>query len=329
MTFSNPTPLSSRARDALDENANWNDPEPGRDGPVIVKLHPMGVADFLAKAFPPRELVLGPWLPAKGLVMIFAPRGIGKTWVSLNIAWAVATGGDFLGWSAPKPRRVLYIDGEMPGGTLQERLASIARANGGQAPDGQALRFVASDLEEFGIPDLATPEGQAAIDAVLGDADLIVCDNLSTLLRSGKENDSESWVAFQGWLLAKRRQGRSVLLIHHAGKGGAQRGTSKREDILDTVINLKRPSDYEPEQGARFEVHFEKARGFAGPEAEAFEAAFAEDQWTRKDLGDTRSAVVLKLKGEGLTQREIANQTGIALATVNRILKREKDAGNG
>src|SRR3712207_8895249 len=53
-------------------------------------------------------------------------------------------------------------------------------------------------------------------------------------------------------------------LIHHAGKGGQQRGTSRREDALDTVIALRRPADYEPEQGARLEVHLEKARGVAG-----------------------------------------------------------------
>jgi hypothetical protein len=41
---------------------------------------------------------------------------------------------------------------------------------------------------------------------------------------------------------------------------GRQRGTSRREDALDTVIALRRPDDYSPEQGARFEVHFEKLR---------------------------------------------------------------------
>ena len=41
---------------------------------------------------------------------------------------------------------------------------------------------------------------------------------------------------------------------------GRQRGTSRREDALDTVIALRRPDDYSPEHGARFEVHFEKLR---------------------------------------------------------------------
>ena len=56
------------------------------------------------------------------------------------------------------------------------------------------------------------------------------------------------------------RRGVSVLLVHHAGTNGRQRGTSRREDALDTVIALRRQEDYSPEQGARFEIHFEKLR---------------------------------------------------------------------
>ena len=71
-----------------------------------------------------------------------------------------------------------------------------------------------------------------------------------------------------------RRQGVSVLLIHHAGVNGRQRGTSRREDALDTVIALRRPEDYSPEEGARFEIHFEKLRNRAdGAGALPFEAS--------------------------------------------------------
>jgi hypothetical protein len=67
----------------------------------------------------------------------------------------------------------------------------------------------------------------------------------------------------QNWLLRLRRKGVAVLLVHHAGVNGRQRETSRREDALDTVIALRRPADYSPEEGARFEVHIEKARTLA------------------------------------------------------------------
>src|ERR1700737_4075271 len=85
-------------------------------------------------------------------------------------------------------------------------------------------------------------------------------DNLSTLCANVSESASDSWVSIQTWLLKLRRQGIAVLLVHHARTNGRQRGTSRREDALDTVIALRRTDDYSPEQGARFEIHFEKLR---------------------------------------------------------------------
>ena len=49
-------------------------------------------------------------------------------------------------------------------------------------------------------------------------------------------------------------------MLHHMNKTGGQRGTSGREDNLDISILLEKPSDYVPEDGARFVVNFTKAR---------------------------------------------------------------------
>src|ERR671917_135615 len=55
---------------------------------------------------PSRELVLAPVLSRRGLAMLFAGRGLGKTYTAMGAAYAVACGGEFLRWRAPKPRRV-------------------------------------------------------------------------------------------------------------------------------------------------------------------------------------------------------------------------------
>ena len=41
---------------------------------------------------------------------------------------------------------------------------------------------------------------------------------------------------------------------------------------IDTVITIRRPADYEPSQGARFELHYEKARGLLGEAVDPIEA---------------------------------------------------------
>jgi hypothetical protein len=164
-------------------------------------LCPIGLEDFLTRPFPPREMVCAPWLPVAGLAMLYAPRGVGKTHVALGLAHAVASGGRFLKWHAPKPRRVLVIDGEMPAITLQDRLLAISQGSTLKPPSDDYLRILASDLERNGLPDLSSVDGQQRYDAIIGEADLIIVDNISTLCRSGRENDAESWLPVQSWAL--------------------------------------------------------------------------------------------------------------------------------
>jgi putative DNA primase/helicase len=180
------------------------------------------------------------------------------------------------------------------------------------------------DRQELGMSlNLAKPEHQAALEPNLVGVELLVIDNISTLVSGGRENDADSWDAMQAWLLQLRRQGISVLLIHHAGRGDNARGTSKREDVLDTVIHLKRPEDYDPEQGARFEVHLTKARGVFGDAALPFEAQLevidGRAYWTCKTLRDGELDEVEELTQAGHTVREIADQTGLSKSKVSRI----------
>ena len=148
-------------------------------------------------------------------------------------------------------------------------------------------------------------------------------DNLSTLVNGGRENDAESWNEMQGWLLQLRRRGVTVLLVHHTGRGENARGTSKREDVLDTVIHLKRPEDYDVEQGARFEVHLTKARGVHGDAALPFEAKLdvvdGRDTWTCTVLRDRELDQVEDLSREGMTVRDIATEMGLSKSKVNRL----------
>jgi putative DNA primase/helicase len=150
--------------------------------------------------------------------------------------------------------------------------------------------------------------------------------NLSTLCRSLRENDADSWTPVQSWVLGLRRAGKSAFLIHHGGKSGAQRGTSRKEDTLDTVIGLRRPPDYLPEQGARFEVHFEKNRGFHGRDAEPFEARLLGEQWAINPIKSGDDPDTLKaLRKQGMSIRDIADRTGVSKSTVQRWVNDEEE----
>lgn len=302
-------------------------PEGVAESADLPHVRAVELRELLAKQYPPREWVIESIIPTQGLAMIYAPRGVGKTHVALGIAYAVASGGSFLKWRAPKPRGVLFVDGEMPAVALKERLAGIVLSSEKEA--SAPFRIITPDEQEHGrTPDLSTPLGQMMVDAHITDEiDLIVIDNLSTLARTGKENEGESWLAIQAWALKWRARGRSILFIHHAGKGGQQRGTSRREDVLDTVINLRRPGQYSPEESAVFEVHFEKARGVMGDAVAPFEARLGTpdatgNPWSVRSVEDGTYERVIALLEEGLSQTEIAAELDIHKSRVSRHRKR-------
>jgi putative DNA primase/helicase len=215
----------------------------------------------------------------------------------------------------------------MPTITMQERLRGLVQGAGPIPPEA-ALNFLLADMQEDPIPDLGTSKGQAALERDWGEhPDFLVLDNLSCLAGAAKDNEADSWSPLQAWLLSLRRRGVTVLIVHHAGKGGQQRGTSRREDVLDTVISLRRPSDYSPKDGARFEVHLEKARGVAGAEAEPFEARLqaserGEPMWVWEELKDSLLKRAALLFTEGNTVNEVAEELGVSRSASGRLRKR-------
>jgi hypothetical protein len=279
------------------------------------------VFEFMHANFPPREMMLAPWLPVQGIAMVHAPRGGSKTHLALGTAWAVASGTGFLKWQAPEARRVLLLDGEMPRAALQDRLVRISQTSS-QQPIWDNLQIAAADDQDLGLPDLSNPEAQRTYYAPLvADADLVIVDNLSTLCRSIRENEADSWQPMQDWALSLRRAAKSVLFIHHGGKSGAQRGTSKKEDIADSIISLRKPPDYTPQDGARFEIHFEKARGFFGQDAEPFEAKLVGEQWELNPIKSGDDVETLRtMKSSGMTYRQIEERTGVPRSTIARKL---------
>jgi putative DNA primase/helicase len=300
------------------------------------KIRVVTAAELLGMKLPQRAYALEPILPQPGLAMLFGPRGMGKTYVALSIAHAMASGGTGLKWRAPGPRRVLYCDGEMPASMMQERLAQIAAGAGHQPPEDDFLRFACADLDpDHGLPNLNRSDARTMVEDALGDGEVLILDNLSTLATGMRENEADDWGEMQAWLLGLRRRGKHVLLIHHAGKGGQQRGTSRREDALDTVIALRRPADYETEQGARLEVHLEKARGIAGPDAAPFEAALVtrDDgglEWSVRDLADTKRELARSLiQAGGQSVRQIAEETGLSKSAVQRLKDSVDGGGRG
>ncbi len=216
----------------------------------------------------------------------------------------------------------------MPANMMQERFKDIIASN--DKPIAAPFNLLTPDLQNnVYVPDISTPKGQQALETHLDDIKLIIVDNITTLCRTGNENETESWRPVQDWALRMRASGRAVLFIHHAGKKGAQRGASAREDTLSVVISLVRPEGYKGHEGAIFEVHFEKARGLVGDAVKSFKATMSKDQnnnlcWTTDNVTPNKQESIKHLFSEGYKQTEIAKKLGINKSTVSRYVREAK-----
>ncbi len=294
--------------------------------PLITKPRTVctSIRDFLSLEIPLREPLLSPWLVKQSITMLYAWRGLGKSWLAMSIGYAGATGSPLLNWSAPSRCKVLYIDGELPAKTFQDRMALLVKSFDHE-PLEDGFQILTPDLQPDGImPNLSTTEGQAAIDEYANKADLIIVDNLSCLARSGKENEGESWLPIQAWALRHRAQGRSILFVHHSGKNGQQRGASRREDVLDVVMVLKRPEEYQANEGARFDLLFEKSRNLTGEDVTPLSVALQSDgdkiTWKWSPAENAIVDRISELIKDGATRRDIQDETALSRFALKRLV---------
>jgi RecA-family ATPase len=148
-------------------------------------------------------------------MMLVAPTGLGKTNIALAMAVAVALGRDFLHWrGAGRPRRELYVDGEMSQRLMKQRIIDAARRAGmGEELSAEDLATLQANLfvvNHADFPDLAplnTAAGQHFVDELieqLGGVDLTVFDNIQALTTKGDSLDPAEWQQVLPW--AKHHQ---------------------------------------------------------------------------------------------------------------------------
>jgi hypothetical protein len=78
---------------------------------------------------PPREKIVGDWFKENDLGFIHARRGLGKTWFSLGLATAIASNKGFGPWETHCKLPVLYVDGEMPLESIQQRIDGMGASD--------------------------------------------------------------------------------------------------------------------------------------------------------------------------------------------------------
>jgi hypothetical protein len=194
--------------------------------------------------FPPRQSLFGGLLYSGSRMWMAAPTGKGKTHFAMAIGGSVAAGKDFLYWHTPAPKRVLYIDGEMPRALMQQRFNEMAERMQMTPEEAAAFdrNFHMLNYELASFEPLNTPGGQAKIEQWIKDhngVDLVVFDNVQSLCIG--EIDAEQWEAIKPWSLSLQSRDIAQLWLHHTNDQGKSFGDKSRLWTMETVVILQVP----------------------------------------------------------------------------------------
>lgn len=314
-----------------DDSSYKDDPEMGHvglDPDDLFTTH----EDLMTTAIKPLEFVLHPILPKAGYVLFHAEAGVGKTYFCLNLAYAIAKGGNFLKYAAPHPKKVLYIDAELGEQSIRRRIDKIAEKQGKM--EEKNLDYLFFDKFPNGeMPKIDTAAGRKFYtDHILKHGyEGVFLDNLMNLSTSDF-NKATDWYPIQQWILALRQKGIFFFLLHHAGSDSTkQLGTSARIIIAHTVISLRKNEDDDKE--GVLKVSYQKCRDMSKEESRPFIAINNFDgTWAREDIEPDLEKEIIYYSQKGLKPLQIAKvfkDDGMKIhhSKVYRIVDKLKSSG--
>ncbi len=282
---------------------------------------------FTTMELPPKRSILTPWLTEQSIILVSGWRGVGKSWFALSLLNAINRGEPFGPWETTLSVPCLYMDSEMAAQDTKDRLGALKPVS----KSNPAL-YIYSDAyaNSLGLPraNLMSETWRDNMKNLLTTRGIKVwvIDNLASLTGGIDENVKKEWDPINSWLLELRFAGISTIMLHHVGKTGNQRGTSAREDNIDASIVLRRPFDYTTEDGARFILHFSKARVCTRdlPMIKDMQFQLQEDEdgglaWTWEKIKKQTKVEAVRMLSEGAKQEEIASILGISKGRVSQI----------
>ena len=198
---------------------------------------------LMAKHFDPIRWIVEGYLP-EGVSVLAGRQKLGKTWLAIDIALAVACGGAAMGSINCEQGDVLYIDMENGERRIQRRIDAFYPDERNR-PDLSRLEWTTNAPQlDKGLIDCLDDWRRS-----VRNPRLVVIDVLQrikpagTATRNAYENDYSIWSPLQSWAT---QHGIAVLGLHHTKKGGADdplealSGSNGLSACADTTLVLDR-----------------------------------------------------------------------------------------
>ncbi|GAA0950610.1 AAA family ATPase [Nonomuraea longicatena] len=279
--------------------------------------------ELMAMTFPPTRWAV-PGVIAEGLNLLAGPPKVGKSWLSLGVAVAVAGGGKALEAIDVEPGPVLYLALEDTARRLQNRMGKIL--SGQPAPKDLTLATTCPTLPQGGEEAIAR-----WLERHPG-ARMVVIDVFAKVRGTPPPGLSAYDADYTAMGHAKRladTHGVAVVLVHHVRKMGSDdfleqvSGTNGLAGAADATLVLKRA------RGTADGVLHVTGRDVEEAEyAMAFQPATG--AWHLLDgppedhnLSETRAAIVRHVRAHpNSTPKAIADATGISYDNVRKTCPR-------
>jgi len=253
-------------------------PEKVKEAFVTKYLIPLNIKEIMEEEVT-EEKQLNSILHEGTFNIIFGSGGVGKSRVALEMAFCLCSGEQFLYFETFGKHRILYIDGEMTGAEIQDRIKDIIVRHDESDFESDNFRIIkAMDiLNQTGeYIDLFQEEHRSRFDQAIEQSDVIFLDNLGSLTMPPEGDsfklDKLQWIKMFNWIKEWRAKGKTFVLLMHANKSGSLEGVGKIRNDADLVLEIKKPIDIDTSALIHFEVFYDKARKIPVYKQQSFSA---------------------------------------------------------
>lgn len=194
--------------------------------------------------------------------VVYGQSNVGKTFITVDMAYHVATGTPYAGMKTARGH-VVYLSAE-GGRSITKRLAALCIKHGAGGPVDFHLLRSAVDLRR---PDADLKPLAHAIKGLGVPVALIVVDTLSRALAGGDENSSvDMGLIVSNFDKLREFTQAHLMVVHHSGKNQAagarghsllRAATDTEIEVADNVIEAKKQRDLDKDWSSGFvlDVH--------------------------------------------------------------------------
>ena len=204
------------------------------------KFNLITIEELLRKKITEPRWVIKSLIPETGLIVLSGDPGNGKTWLSLAIAQAVASGTPLFGEFEAQQGAVLYIDEENGDYTLNPRVLKLG------IQQDLPINFLIKEGVKLDKAEVVKEISELVTN---NNIKLIIIDPLAQV-HDGDENSAQSIARVIGQIKTLTNLGAAVLLLHHHRKenisnfnsiaGNKLRGSSVLFAAIDSHLAISK-----------------------------------------------------------------------------------------